>query len=36
MVTVVGWTVLEYITRAEGGVERKEQMAIGAPEQKLR
>ncbi len=28
MVSVVGWMVLENITMAEGGLERKEQMAI--------
>jgi hypothetical protein len=32
MVTVVGWMVLETITRADGGVERKEKMAIHASE----
>jgi hypothetical protein len=31
-VTVVGWMVLENIPRIEGGVERKEQIAIGASE----
>jgi hypothetical protein len=28
----VGWIVLEHITRVEGGVERKEQLAIHVSE----